>query len=105
MQIAKPAGGFHVQCRPQASDMAARLCNGNPSLEAYKDGIIKRLREAGHMMGKALDWQELPGARIFIADNPPGLPVGAQIWIIYRTLGDTLTFHRIQVSNGLQAVN
>ena len=104
MQIAKPPDGFRVQCRSQAKDMAKRLCTDNPERTAFKNEIIERLRQTGHKEGVPLDWPDLPGARVIVIDNPPGLPEGAQIWIIYRTLGDTITFFRVLVQSGLQAV-
>lgn len=100
MRFAKPPSGFKVNCLPEAQEDIARICDDDQLCLTYKDGVVISLRQAGHRVGQELEWPELPGARLhtvrWIGPNR-----ALDVRIIYRVLGDTITFYHIDVAREL----
>lgn len=103
MRFAKPPQGFRVNCLPEARADVERICNDDADCFAFKEAVVKRLCQTGHKEGEDLYWPELPGARIFKTKWTTEKR-GVSVRILYRILGDSITFYRVELERDLQEI-
>lgn len=103
MRFAKPPQGFRVNCLPEARADVERICNNDTNCFAFKDAVVERLRQTGHKEGEDLYWHELPGARIYKTKWTTGMR-GVSVRVLYRILGDTITFYRVEEERDLKGI-
>ena len=97
MRFAKPPDGFRVKCLSEAQEDITNICGGDLTCLAYKEGVVERLRQSGHRLGYEFNWPEVPGTRLYKV-KWIGEGRALEVRVIYRVLGDTITFYRVNVA-------